>query len=304
MVFLNDIAELPLFGKIFLYADDACLLYAAKDDDVNARHMNEDLEVLRRYFNYNYLALNVAKTKVIHFHDPRKHLSRQVRLAIDGEPIEEVKVFRYLGLVLDSHLTWGPHVDFLCDTVSKMVGIFYRVRDEIPLYALKRLYYGLVHSKITYMITLWGNAPASALKKLQILQSRLFKLMYRLALLTPTLDVFARHVGDVLPIKGLQIHAICKYVKECLVGSKYHTVPFTPQLGSEFMRDNLKLNRTSAITGWGLLRLSFQGPTFYNLLPKTIRELRSVNVFNKALKLHLFTESNLAQLLNFRFTSS
>lgn len=74
--------------------------------------------------------------------------------------------------------------------MSQLVGVFYRVRDEIPFYALRRLYYALAHSRLMYMVTMWANVSSDNFSRLQTLQNRLVKLIYRLPLLTPTLDVY------------------------------------------------------------------------------------------------------------------
>lgn len=301
LVFLNDVAGLPLFGKLFLYADDALLLYAGVDDAVNASRMCEDLEMLDGYFCANKLMMNTSKTKFMHFHDPHKRLGRRVSVSFRGVQIEEVRQFDYLGVVLDSNLTWRPHVDRLCSSLSRAIGLLYRVRDEVPRYALKRLYFGIVHSKLMYMVSLWANAPASCLARLQTLQNRLFKLIYRLPILTPTLELYRDHVRDVLPLKGLQVYSTCKRVRESLSGEIYHTVQFGRGLRAESLRDRLRLSRPTALTAFGTYRLSFQGPTFYNSLPASIRELRRVGPFLGSLRSHLLLTESLTRLLDFRW---
>ena len=249
LIFLNDIARLPLNGKLFLYADDACLFYTGGSDSINIRRMNEDLEMLHSYLTINKLALNLSKTKYMHFHDPRRLLERELTVSLFGTAIEEVNEFCYLGVILDSHLTWKRHVEFLCKKISSVIGVLFRVRDELPLYALKLLYFGLVHSHLSYMVSLWGNAPASCLTRLQSLQNRALKLSYRLPLLTPSLDLYKSHVRDVLPIKRLHVITVCKFVRLSLSNSAYHTLTFPDQLRIGACRDPLRLARTQPFSG-------------------------------------------------------
>lgn len=236
-------------GKLFLFADDACLFYTGIGENDNIRMMNEDLQMLYNYPIANQLALNVDKTKFMHFHDPRKRLQNNMPVMYNGGAMEQVREFRYLGLIVDSHLTWRNHVSMLCSKLATVLGVLYKVRDEIPLYALSRLYFGLVHSSLVYMVTLWGNAPISCLSRLQTLQSRIFKIIYRLPRLTPTLTFFKEHVRDVLPIKELQVFAICKFVKEALHNVTYHTLIFPQSSRSGSSRDPFRLNRVQPFTG-------------------------------------------------------
>lgn len=299
LIFLNDLSRLPLFGKLFLYADDALLAYDGADDDVNSRRMNEDLEMLHDYLSRNRLALNIDKTKYLHFHDPRKQLSGRVSVSLFDDAVERVDEFCYLGVYLDSHLTWKRHVDHLSQKLSRLIGVIYRVRDEIPFYALKRLYFGLAHSHLMNMVSLWGNAPATSLKRLQTLQNRILKIIYRKPILTPTVTLFSEHVKDVLPVKGMQILVICKFVKQSLQGSIHRNVLFPQQSGIENNRDSYKLSRVRAFTGWGLQRISFQGPTFFNSLPPQIRQIQGIPRFVHELKSYLLHPQNLVSLLRF-----
>lgn len=231
LVFLNDVAQLPLFGKIFLYADDACLMYPGVDDLANCVKMNEDLEMLSQYLSRNELQLNVAKTKYMHLRSSRKRLQGCGNVHYCGESVQEVQEFCYLGLWLDANLTWRRHVQYLCTKLARLVGVFFRVWVEIPLYALKRLYYALAHSRLMYMVTIWANASLECLNRLQTLQNRLLKIMYRLPILTPTLSLYER--SGTLPIKGMQIYSTCKFIRESISNSTYHTLTFTGRPGTQ-----------------------------------------------------------------------
>lgn len=297
LIFLNDVASLSLHGKLFLYADDACLVYPGANDVTNCVNMNSDLEVLSHYFSLNRLSLNVTKTKFMHMHTGRKTLLRSTPVLYQGELVEEVQVFCYLGLYIDSLLTWRHHTDHLCTKLARMVGVFYRIRDEIPRYALMRLYYALVHSHLMYMVTVWANASETDLKRLQTLQNRMLKVIHRLPLLTPTVELYRDHVKSVLPIKGLQMYVACKFVRETLTHSTYHTMEFTTQPGAERLRNSDKLSRTQPLSSWGLLRMAYQGPTFYNAIPRGLRQISSNRTFHIQLKQLLLTESSLKSLV-------
>lgn len=295
LMFLNDIAQLPLFGKIFLYADDACLMYPGTDDSSNCTKMNEDLELLSQYFSRNDLQLNVSKTKYMHLCSSRKLLSGLSRVTYRGELVEEVQEFCYLGLWLDSNLTWKRHVHYLCSKLSQLVGIFYRVRDEIPLYALKRLYYALAHSRLTYMITVWANTTGENLERIQVLQNRLLKLIFRLPVLTETMRVYKE--SEMLPVKGIHVYATCRFMRQSLTNATYHTLPFSVRPGIRHLRDPGKITSTQPKTGWGKLRFSYIGPTLYNLLPKQLRDSNTDSIFLRDTRKYLLHDDSLRLLV-------
>ena len=45
----------------------------------------------------------------------------------------EIKDFvKYLGIMIDSDLSWKNHIDFICHKISKSIGIIAKLRHYIP----------------------------------------------------------------------------------------------------------------------------------------------------------------------------
>ena len=61
--FINDIHHCKLFGKITLFADDACLSYEGDNLDQIHVQMNQDIVVPEKWFCSNLLAMNLNKTE-------------------------------------------------------------------------------------------------------------------------------------------------------------------------------------------------------------------------------------------------
>lgn len=295
LVFINDMSQIPLVGKLFLFADDACLMYPGSDDVTNSRKMSDDLEMLSQYFAQNELQLNVSKTKYMHMSSGRRQLSGTSLVLYRGERVEEVNEFCYLGLYLDSRLSWKRHIDYLCLKLSRLVGVFFRVKDEIPLYAMKRLYFALVHSRLMYMVTLWGGAGWVGLSRLQTLQNRLLKIIYRLHPLTSTVRVY--EIAEILPIKALYVYSTCKFVRDSISNTAYHTLTFPSRPGISHLRDPGKIFSSQPRTEWGKTRISYTGPTFYNLLPRRLRTLQRHQTFFNELKKYLLHNASLSRLV-------
>ena len=107
----------------------------------------------------NELTLNLSKTKLMLFGTPHNlNKFSNISLIYDGENIEKVDHFKYLGIIFDSNMTWSHHIDFVASNVSKRCGVIRRVKYYLPNYILKK--------------TCWNSGDAS----LQLLQSCLVKL--------------------------------------------------------------------------------------------------------------------------------
>ena len=62
------------------------------------------------WLNINRLSLNKEKSKYMIFHVPKKEI-QTLTLKIDNINIEQVDEFNFLGLTLDTNLTWKKHVN-------------------------------------------------------------------------------------------------------------------------------------------------------------------------------------------------
>ena len=51
---------------------------------------------------------------------------------------------QYLGIMIDSELSWKHHNDFVCDKISRSVGIIAKMRHCIPWHLLLNLYLALI----------------------------------------------------------------------------------------------------------------------------------------------------------------
>ena len=54
-------------------------------------------------------------------------------------PITFFKVFKYLGVLLDNHLSFNEHINYVTTKVSKKLGILSRVRPILTTESANRL---------------------------------------------------------------------------------------------------------------------------------------------------------------------
>ena len=69
------------------------------------------------------MAINVSKSTAIIFARARRHFIQPRPVTLFGEPIEWVDTTRYLGVNLDTRLTWSPHIDQVRKRTSQRMGM-------------------------------------------------------------------------------------------------------------------------------------------------------------------------------------
>ena len=111
----------------------------------------------------NKLMINVSKSKAMMFHQRNKRISNP-EIKLNGELIEFVDTFNYLGIVLDQRLSWSAHTRSISAKISKVIGILSKLKHFFPPYILKIIYDALISSRIKYGLLIWGSCSSQIFK--------------------------------------------------------------------------------------------------------------------------------------------
>ena len=92
--------------------------------------------------------------------------------------LENKDCVKFLGDLIDKHLTWKQHVDYIASKISKIVGLIARLWHHVPLNTLLQIYRSLVFPLMYYGIAAWGLAAQCDLRKILVLQKRALRLIF------------------------------------------------------------------------------------------------------------------------------
>ena len=87
-------------------------LYWNIDQNVSDDVINNELSKVSQWLAANKLSLNVTKTKYMFFHLHKKVVTYP-DLQLNGNKIERVTQFIFLGLILQSNLSWNKHFNHI-----------------------------------------------------------------------------------------------------------------------------------------------------------------------------------------------
>ena len=82
-----------------------------------------------------------------------------------------------MGIFVDEHLSFKPHVIFLEKKIARYVGVFAKLSYYLPCNTLIILYYSLVHTHLDYALPLRGATYKSYLMKLKRLQNKALRII-------------------------------------------------------------------------------------------------------------------------------
>ena len=89
------------------------------------------------------------------FHTQQRNID-QLTFSINGKQIENVKLFKFLGIMFDEHLTWKNHITMITNKLSKVIGILNRLKHIYPQQALLSIYNALVFIPYDLWFTTMG----------------------------------------------------------------------------------------------------------------------------------------------------
>ena len=162
LIYVNDLPQCSSLFDFVLYADDTTVFssieYAFTEQSIDQKdEINDELQQVGDWLAVNRLVLNVEKTKYMVFHPYQKDISSlNTELCINGEHIERVNNFNFLGILIDEHLNWKAHNEMVANKISKYCGVLNRIKNVLPLHILRTLYHSTIYPHINYGLLVWG----------------------------------------------------------------------------------------------------------------------------------------------------
>ena len=99
-------------------------------------------------------------------------------LSINGLKIKQVDKVRFLGVIIDEHLTWDHQIKNLEDKLLATIVLIKRIKKFIPSSQYIDIYQSLFVSHLTYGISCWGGVYDSKLQKLFNIQKRCIRILF------------------------------------------------------------------------------------------------------------------------------
>lgn len=292
LLYVNDIFQLQLRGKIILYADDTIVLYTAQNVADLEEMMQGDLDMIHNWLNYNKLTLNCEKTKYMILTSANTgNRPLNITLKIGNTFIKGTDTFKYLGLTIQQNLRWETHTNDVCKKIGAITGAIGRIGCGVCPKVLIALYHAHVNSHFTYLLSVWGPSLTEAqLNCLQVCQNiairRVFRRDYTLGQLS-TMQIRKRY--NFLDIRGL-----LKLESACLHYKVYHACLRTEHQFevSADTHDYNTRNRDRIIvpayrTNMGKNNPIRAGIVAFNAMPTEVRHSINSNSFRKNAKRYL-----------------
>ena len=192
VIFCNDIYQLPIFGKLILFADDTTLIESHKNKQFLQYAMNHDMSLLMDWFVANKLTLNLAKTLAMEFWPVKDNNASMIKF-MDVE-IPLVHVTKFLGVYLDDKLKWEYHANQVYNKIQANKQLLNISKKFLNIPTMVKIYYAHIHSHLRYGLVVWGSMMTKTSKaELEKLQKACICLVNKKKKNAPTNELFIRN---------------------------------------------------------------------------------------------------------------
>lgn len=176
LIFINDAPKIKGVDDS-IFADDKLMYTASYRISAIVKRLRQALKVNKRYYHKWKIKLNDSKTEIIIFTKRRPTL---IDFEMDNRIIQWSDYVKYLGVLLDTKLTFTKHVNYLTSkaiaTLIKLYPIFNRRSFFSPENKML-LYKVIVRSALTYACPVWSMMCKSNFDKLQVVQNKFLRLV-------------------------------------------------------------------------------------------------------------------------------
>ena len=247
LIYTNDLPANLSNGHALLYADDTTLFTCGSVLTEVERSHNQLLKDAEEWFSANRLSLNMEKTEKMIF---------SLR-----EAPNEREYCKFLGINIDTGLTWHHHGDVLAGRLCSAVFALRRLSEIVSPGILRTSYFSLFNSHISYGLLAWGHS--SIVKRIFGIQRRAIRVLARLDYREDCQEAF-RNL-KILTLPSLYIYECLKYVTANINLIQRHNGihDYDTRNNTNLRQPQLRLSRSRNGS-------NFYGIKFYNIIGKDL----------------------------------
>ena len=185
LIYVNDLTTNLNLSRICAsqYADDAGL-WTTKSSVVEAMEiMQSELNELQKWCKKWYVSLHPAKSKLLLITKCPRHkqeIPGGPTLSLFNEQINIVSQADYLGVLIDSRLTWEPYVQKIVAKAYKRINLLRTIASLTEKHnpkIINMLYKGIIRSIFEYGSICTVNMADTHVQKLQLVQNQALRIM-------------------------------------------------------------------------------------------------------------------------------
>ena len=105
------------------------------------------------------------------FKSKRKKFEGDSKIKLCGKRLYPTESIKYLGVKIDTNLSWQYHVNDLSINLNRANAILFKMRKYVSLKILRSIYFAIFDSYLSYCCLVWAQNN-STIQRIVILQKK------------------------------------------------------------------------------------------------------------------------------------
>jgi hypothetical protein len=153
------------------------------------------------------LSLNINKTHSLQFYT-KINQNHEFQILYENKQITKAQNIKFLGLKIDSNLSWKQHIDDIIPKLNKARFAIRSIKPFMPLEAMRLIYFSHFLSALSYGIIFWGNSIHS--KYIFKIQKRTIRVITDSGIRDCCWELFKKL--QILPLYSQYIYSLLMFV--------------------------------------------------------------------------------------------
>jgi hypothetical protein len=170
LLYINDMPDVVSSSQTRLFADDA-LVYRIIDQQQDSAKLQKDLDALQKWEHKWKMEFNPDKCEVLRISMKRKNII-DANYNIHGQQLKIVNQAKYLGVTLDSTLSFNAHINNICKKANATRAFVHRNTKHCPRQVKVAAYNTLVRPILEYCAPIWDPHKDCQINQIQAVQRR------------------------------------------------------------------------------------------------------------------------------------
>ena len=278
LIYINDLASVLEYCKVSLYADDTVIYLVNQNVNDALELVQKDLNNLSEWCTRNKLTINSKKTKYCIYgmrSNIKKSKTINTVLSLNNNILDRVCSYKYLGFILDDHLTFNKHISELCKLVSHKLYLVAKIRRYITTEACINVFKTMILSLLEYGDVIFSGTSVRNLSSIDRLFYRGLRICLNFNFTLSKEDVCNEcHISTLVARRNLHLLLFMHRLKNCekmLKISNIQTRLHQAPVFWYYKPDNERVR----------LNVFYRGALAWNMLPANERNM-SFKDFKKA----------------------
>lgn len=183
-VYVSDTPQLDSNTHLAMFADDTALVSSSIFAQDALISLQNSLNLIDQYFVKWKIKINATKSQAIWFTRRKKPCYLpNVNLQLCSYDIEWSDECKYLGIILDKKLTFQKHIAYTIHKINITTRVLYPFinrKSSLSMHNKMLIFKTIFQAILVYGAPAWFDCAKSHIKKLQICQNKILKMILRL----------------------------------------------------------------------------------------------------------------------------